>query len=262
MSPFTSPSVPLPSVAYVGSKVEVNATLINESQMRGPARLLLRMTAPDGKVQTVSDTQVEIEGDALKFVQPLVHASVVPLGPSGYYRLHAELRFDAGKVLTGEQAILAEDAADWKLPATGLQVEDPTHTLGKYFEAKTIFYPGNLSPSESWQPVLLIYNPEGHDYDSSLWTAERLTREVAERGRTVLFWATDPAHGETVTEVLQELRLLPASAQVVPLNVDWWGGWEFNTPHPIFDGLPARSSMTSISRAPLPTGELPTSRER
>ncbi len=231
--------VPLPSVAYVGSKVEVNATLINESQMRGPARLLLRMTAPDGKVQTVSDTQVEIEGDALKFVQPLVHASVVPLGPSGYYRLHAELRFDAGKVLTGEQAILAEDAADWKLPATGLQVEDPTHTLGKYFEAKTIFYPGNLSPSESWQPVLLIYNPEGHDYDSSLWTAERLTREVSERGRTVLFWATDPAHGETVTEVLRQLRLLPASAQVVPLNVDWWGGWEFNTPHPIFDGLPA-----------------------
>jgi hypothetical protein len=231
--------IPLPGVAYVGSKVQVDVTLINERQVKGSGRLLLQIIGPHGNTQTVSDGKVEIQGDSLKFVQPLLHTTVTPVGPSGYYRLRAELRVDPGQSFTGEQSVLAEDGAEWKLPVTGIQLEDPTRTLGKYFEAKPIFYRNLLSPSAFEQPVLLIYNPEGSDYDSTLWTVDALTREVSVRGRTVLLWATDTTHGDTVTEILKKVHVLPNNAQVLRLKMDYWGGWEFDTPHPIFAGLPA-----------------------
>ena len=182
---------------------------------------------------------MEVEGDALKFVQPLLDMEVVPQGPSGYYRLSAELRLDAGRTFSGEQRVLAENPVEWKLPTTGIQLEDPTRTLSKYFEAKTIFYPDLASPSHVWQPVLVVYNPEGGDFDSRYWSARGLTEEVSERGRTALLWATDTTHGKTVTDVLQQLHVLPDDAQPLALGLHWFGGWEFNTPHPIFAGLPA-----------------------
>jgi hypothetical protein len=231
--------VPLPGVAYVGSKVQVDVTLINERQVKGSGRLILQITGPDGKTQTVSEEQVEIQGDSLKFVQPLLHTDVIPWGPSGYYRLRAELRVAPSQSFTGEQFVLAENGEEWKLPVTGIQLEDPTRTLGKYFEAKTIYYPDLSSPSYSWQPVLLVYNPEGNDSNSKYWTASGLTQEVSVRGRTALLWATDTAHGKTVTELLRQVHVLPDDSQALPLGFHWFGGWEFNTPHPIFAGLPA-----------------------
>jgi hypothetical protein len=231
--------VPLPGVAYVGGKVEVDVTLINERQVKGAGKLALSITAPDGNTQLVSDEQVEVRGDSLKFVQQLLQTAVAPSGPSGYYRLRAELKLNAGQTFRGEQSILAEKAAEWKLPASGIQLEDPTHTLGKYFEARTIFYPDLASPSHVWQPVVMIYNPEGGDFDSRYWSAKGLTEEVSVLGRTALLWAADPAHGKTITDLLRQVHVLPDDAQVLLLGMHWFGGWEFNTPHPIFSGLPA-----------------------
>jgi hypothetical protein len=229
--------VPLPGTAYVGSKVQVDVTLINEKQVKGPARLQLEIVGPDGKTQSVSDERIEIQGDSLKFVEPLLHTAVVPMGPSGYYMLRAKLRLDDGKYFAGEQRVLAENAADWKLPTTGIQLEDPTLTLSKYFEAKTIYYPDLAGPSHSWQPVIVLYNPEGANFDSRYWSAKGLTEEVSVRGRTAVLWATDPAHGKTVTDLLRQVHVLPDDSQVLPLGVHWFGGWEFDTPHPIFAGL-------------------------
>ena len=231
--------VPLPGTAYVGSKVLVDVTLINEKQVKGPGRLQLEVIGPDGNRHTVSDERVEIQGDSLKFVEHLLHAAAVPMGPSGFYRLRAQLRLDEGKYFAGEQSVLAENGAEWKLPVTGIQLEDPTLTLSKYFEAKTIFYPDLASPSHVWQPVLLLYNPEGNNFDSRYWSASGLTDEVSVRGRTAVLWATDSAHGETVTDLLRQLHVLPDDSQVLPLGLHWFGGWEFSTPHPIFAGLSA-----------------------
>ena len=231
--------VPLPGTAYVGSKVQVDVTLINEKQVKGSGKLLVEITGPDGKAQTVSDERIEIQGDSLKFVEPLLHTAVIPTGPSGYYRLRAQLRLDDGKYFAGEQSVLAENATDWKLPTTGIQLEDPTRTLSKYIEAKTIYYPDLSGPAHSSQPVLLLYNPEGNNFDSRYWSAAGLTDEVSVRGRTAVLWATDAAHGKTVTDVLRQLHVLPEESQPLPLGLHWFGGWEFNTPHPIFAGLPA-----------------------
>ena len=226
--------VSLPSVAYVGSKVQVDVTLINERQVKGSGTLILQITGPDGKTQTVSKEKVEIQGDSLKFVQPLLHTSVTPIGPSGYYHLRAELCAATGQSFTGEQFVLAENGAEWKLPVTGIQLADGTRTLAKYFEAKSIFYPERSSPTALWQPVLVIYNPEGSDF-----TVPSLTEAVSNQGRTALLWASDVAHGKTVTELLQKLHVIPDDSQVLPLGVHWFGGWEFDTPHPVFAGLPS-----------------------
>jgi hypothetical protein len=231
--------VPLPGTAYVGSKVQVDVTLINEKQVKGPGRLQLEILGPDGKTQSVSDERLEIQGDSLKFVEPLLHTAVIPTGPSGYYRLRAQLRLDDGKYFAGEQSVLAENAADWKLPTSGIQLEDPTLTLSKYFEAKSIYYPDLAGPAHAWQPVLVLYNPEGANFDSRYWSAKGLTEEVSVRGRTAILWATDAAHAKTITDVLRQLHVLPDDSQVLPLGVHWFGGWEFDTPHPIFAGLPA-----------------------
>ena len=231
--------VPIPSVAYTGAKVQLAVTLINERQVKGTGRLSVRISAPDGNVQKIAENQVDIQGDPLKFVQPLYNAPVSPKGPSGSYRFEAELRLAGGQTLKGEGSILAQDPSEWKLPPDGIQLVDPTGMLDKYFEAKSSFIPGLISPSSRWQPVMVVYNPEGGDFSEGAWTAPALTQSVSKEGRTVLLWASDAAHGKTVCELLQKLHLLPPSSSVLPLGLHWFGGWEFDTPHPVFAGLPA-----------------------
>ncbi len=231
--------VPIPSVAYTGTKVQLAVTLVNERQVKGTGQLVVRLSGPDGKVQKITEEQVNIQGDPLRFVQPLYNGAMSPEGPSGSYRIEAELQLGEGQILKGERTILAENASDWNLPTTGIQLLDPTEAAGKYFEAKRIFYPDQVSPSCGWQPVMLVYNPEDGDFSSGSWSPPALTRAVSNQGRTVLFWASDASHGKTVLELLQKLRLLPESSSVLPLGLHWFGGWEFNTPHTAFAGLPA-----------------------
>jgi hypothetical protein len=231
--------VPIPSVAYTGAKVQLDVTLINERQVKGSGQLSVQILAPDGNVQKIAEMQVDIEGDTLKFVQPLYKGAVSPKGPSGSYRIEDELRLTQGQTVKGRGALLAQDASEWKLPAAGIELVDPTETLGKYFEAKPIFYPDQSSPSSPWQPVVMIYNPEGGNFSEGVWSVAALTESVSKEGRTALFWASDAAHGKTVCELLQKLRLLPQSSSVLPLGLHWFGGWEFDTPHPVFAGLPA-----------------------
>jgi hypothetical protein len=231
--------VPIPSVAYTGAKVQLAVTLINERQVRGIGQLLVQISAPDGNVQRITEKQVDIQGDPLKFVQALYNAAVSPKGPSGYYRIDAELRLAEGQTLKGQESVLVEDSSEWKLPAAGIQLVDSTEMLGKYFEAKSILFPDQSSPSSRWQPLMIVYNPEGGNSSEGAWTAPALAQSVSIEGRTVLFWASDAAHGKTVCELLQKLHLLPASSSVLTLGLDWFGGWEFDTPHPVFAGLPA-----------------------
>jgi hypothetical protein len=42
-----------------------------------------------------------------------------------------------------------------------------------------------------------------------------------------------------MVEIMKKLGLLPADAAPIPLGTDWLGGWNFNTAHPVFAGLPA-----------------------
>ena len=177
---------------------------------------------------------MEIEGDPLKFVQPLYQAAVTPQGPSGTYRIEAELRFAEGQIRKGEASVLAQDPAEWKLPASGIQLVDPTEMFSKYFEAKSIFFPGSSSPSSRWQPVMVVYNAEPDSFSASA-----LTQSVSQEGRTVLFWASDATHGKIVCDLLKKVHALPQSSSVLDLGLHWFGGWEFNTPHPVFAGLPA-----------------------
>lgn len=229
----------IPSVVYTGAKVQLDVTLINERQMKGAGQLLVQISSPDEVVQKIAEKQVDIRGDPLKFVQPLYDAAVSLQGHSGSYRIEAELRLADGQTLKGQGSVLAQDASEWKLPATGILLVDPAKMLGKHFEAKSIFYPNESSPSSPWQPLIVIYNPEGGDFNEAMWSEAILTQSVSKSGRTVLLWATDAAHGKTVCEVLQKLRLLPASSSVLPLGLHWFGGWEFDTPHPVFAGLPS-----------------------
>jgi hypothetical protein len=141
--------------------------------------------------------------------------------------------------LKGERSILAENSSEWKLPTAGIQLLDPTGIVGKYFEAKSIFYPDQVSSSLDWQPVVMIYNPEKDNFAEGAWSVSALTQTVSIEGRTVLFWASDAAHGKTVVDLLRKLRVLPEGSSVLPLGLHWFGGWEFDTPHPIFAGLPA-----------------------
>ena len=231
--------VPIPSVGYTGAKVQLAVTLINERQVKGTGQLSVQILAPDGTVQKIAEMQVDIEGDALKFVQPLYKGAVSPKGPSGSYRIEAELRRADGQTLKGQGSVFVQDASEWKLPAAGIELVDPTEMLGKYFEAKSIFFPDQSSPSSRWQPVMMIYNPEGGNFSEGVWSVPALTESVSKEGRTVLFWAPDAAHGKTICELLQKLRLLPQSSSVLPLGLHWFGGWEFDTPHPVFAGLPA-----------------------
>jgi hypothetical protein len=207
--------------------------------VKGTGQLLVQISAPNDTVQRIAEMPVDIQGDPLKFVQPLYNATVSPKGPSGSYRIEAELRLAEGQTLKGQGSVLAQDPSEWKLPAAGIQLVDPTEMLGKYFEAKSIFFPDQSSPSSRWQPVMMVYNPEGGNFSEGAWTAPALTQSVSREGRTVLFWASDAAHGKTVCELLQKLHMLPASSSVLPLGLHWFGGWEFDTPHPVFAGLPA-----------------------
>jgi len=231
--------VPIPSVAYIGAKVELAVTLINERQIKGTGQLQMKITAPDGNAQEITEKQVQIEGDPLKFVQPLYQGEVSPKGPGGFYRIEAELHLTQGQMLKEGASVLAQDPSEWKLPAAGIELVDPTQMLGKYFEAKSIFLPGTSSPSSRWQPVMVVYDPEGGNFSEGDWSAPALTESVSKQGRTALFWASDTAHGKTVCELLQRLHVLPPSSAVLPLGLHWFGGWEFDTPHPVFAGLPA-----------------------
>ena len=226
--------VPIPSVAYTGARVQLTVTLINERQVKGTGKLLVRMVAPDGTAQTVTEQPVEIQGDPLKFVEPLSQAAVTPQGPSGTYRIEAELRFAEGQIRKGEASVFAQDPAEWKLPASGIQLVDPTEMFSKYFEAESVFFPGSSSPSSRWQPVMVVYNAEPDSFSASA-----LTQSVSQEGRTVLFWASDATHGQIVCDLLKKVHALPQSSSVLDLGLHWFGGWEFNTPHPVFAGLPA-----------------------
>lgn len=96
-----------------------------------------------------------------------------------------------------------------------------------------------ITYTSPWQPVIVVCNSEGGKFSEAVWSDAALTQSVSREGRTVRFWASDAAHGKTVCEVLQKLHLLPASSSVLPLGLHWFGGWEFDTPHPVFAGLPA-----------------------
>ena len=231
--------VPIPSVAYTGTQVQLAVTLINERQVKGTGRLVVRMSGPEGKVEKITEQQVGIQGDPLKFVQPLFVAAVSPEGPSGSYRIEAELRLAEGQTLKGERSILVENASEWKLPNTGIKLVDTTEMVAKYFEAKSILCPDESSPTSRWQPVVMIYNPEADNFHEGEWSVSALTQTVSIEGRTVLFWAPDAAHGKTVVDLLRKLHVLPEGSSVLPLGLHWFGGWEFDTPHPVFAGLPA-----------------------
>jgi hypothetical protein len=125
------------------------------------------------------------------------------------------------------------------LPTSGIAIEDEdtSRDFAKYLEAKSLFYPDHASPRTAWQPVTMVYDLESRDSQIEGWARNFAT--LADHGKTVLLWATDARHGRIVVEVLKKLGLLPAEAAAVPLGADWLGGWNFNTPHPVFAGLPA-----------------------
>jgi hypothetical protein len=225
--------VPLPSKVFADEETHVRIALINEQQVKGPAQLLLQLQAPDGSLSTLRESNVEIEGTPSVFVQDLANVTVRPSGKSGYYHLLAELRFpDGAKTLRQQSRLLVENPSEWTLPLSGIALEDPTFSLGKYLEAKGIFYPDRSSPQSLWQPVRLMYNnvPSVEHGDLQL---------LSESGRTLLLWATDTRHGKAIVNLLQQLKLLSPEAEAVHLQPAWFGGWDFNTPHPILAGMPA-----------------------
>ncbi|MGD0007389.1 MAG: sugar-binding domain-containing protein [Terriglobia bacterium] len=230
--------VPIPSTAFAGQRIQLRTALINERQVKGPGQLTLELSNPGGNTQVLSKAEVPIEADPLRFVQELATNEVVLEGASGYYKLKAELRLPGGQTLESERSVLVGNRGEWKLPSSGIVLEDPTRTLAKYFEAKSLFYPDHASPQSAWQPVEMIYNPQSGGFEEGAWAPETLTT-VAEQGKTILLWATDSGHGQTIVGVLQKLKLLPDEATAVPLGLHWFGGWNFNTPHPVFAGLPA-----------------------
>lgn len=125
------------------------------------------------------------------------------------------------------------------MPNSGIAIEDldTRPDMAKYLEAKSLFYPDHASPRTAWQPVELIYDLEARDSPTEAW-AQNIAA-LADDGKTILLWAGDARHGATVVEILKKLRLLPAESAAVPLEADWIGGWNFNTTHPVFSGLPA-----------------------
>jgi hypothetical protein len=230
--------VPVPSTAFAGQRVQVRIALINERQVKGPGQLTLQLVDSKGNSQALGKEGIQIEGDPLRFVQDLTRKEVTIDGASGYYRLKAELSLPNGQKSESERSVLVGNRGEWKLPTSGVVLEDSTRTLGKYFEAKSLFYPDHASPQSAWQPVEMIYNPEPGGFEAEAWASQTLTA-VAEHGKVILLWASDSRHGETVVDILQKLKLLPPQATAVPLGLHWFGGWNFNTPHPVFAGLPA-----------------------
>ncbi len=132
--------VPIPSVTYAGSKVQVTVSLINEQQLKGAGELVVKMSGPGSTGEKTIEKQVEIEGDSLTFVQPLVEVTLSPQGMSPQsesYLIEAELHLTGGKTLKGQRPILVENQSAWTLPSGGIEVQDSTHMLDKYLEAKS-----------------------------------------------------------------------------------------------------------------------------
>jgi len=230
--------VPTPSRVYSGRSVQIRFALINEAHAKGPGELTLRMVTPDGDAQLLGKRSVEIMGDPLKFVQDLWTTEVAPRGASGYYKLHAELKLPSGSALDAERTVLVENPAEWELPTKGIALIDPGRALRRHFEGHSLFFPEPTSPQSRWQPVELIYDPEPGGFESATWDPEEL-KSAADQGKSILFWASDVEHGKRVVAILRDLELIPPESSVVPLGLHWFGGWNFNTPHPVFAGLPA-----------------------
>lgn len=226
--------VPLPSKAFAGERVHVRIALINERQVRGPAELVLALMSPDGATRVLDTKEVEIQGSEIHFVQDIDQVTVQPEEATGNYHLRAELEFqNTHNVLKQDRPLLVENRSDWSLPRSGIEVQDPTNTLNKYFEAKDIFYPDPSSPRSLWQPVDLVYNP------GAAFLKTLMMQSVSEQGRTLLILAPSARSGQAIVEFMKTLKVLPSNASMVPLVINWFGGWEFDTPHPIFSGLPA-----------------------
>jgi hypothetical protein len=231
--------LPIPGNAYAGERVRVRIALINEPHVNGPGQLTLELIDPRSNSPALAKEQVQIQGDPLRFVQDLETREITLGDASGRYTLKAELSLPQGQDLQSERSVLVGNRADWKLPNSGIAIEDEdsTHSLTKYFEAKSLFYPDHVSPESAWQPVELVYDLEPNYYQTDAW-AQKLAAK-AQDGKTLLIWATDIRHGAVMVEILKKLGLLPAEAAAVPLGTDWLGGWNFNTDHPVFAGLPA-----------------------
>jgi hypothetical protein len=231
--------LPIPSNAYAGERIRVRVAVINELHVNGPGQLTLELIDPKGKSQDLSNQTVLIQGDPLRFVQDLENRELSPGDASGRYTLKAELALPQRYKLQSERLVLVGNRADWKLPASGIVIEDEdsTRNLTKYFEAKSFYYPDHVSPESAWQPVEVIYDLEPDYFATEAWA--RKFADMAENGKTILLWASDTRHGAEVVEILKKLGLLPAEAAAIPLGTDWLGGWNFNTAHPVFAGLPA-----------------------
>jgi hypothetical protein len=231
--------LPTPSNAYAGERIRVRIALIDEPHMNGPGQFTFELIDPKGNSQELAHQTVLIQGDPLRFVQDLDTKEVTLGDESGRYTLKAELTFPQGRGLQSERSVLVGNRADWKLPASGIFIEDEdsTRNLTKYFEAKSLFYPDHVSPESAWQPVEVIYDLEPNYFATEAW-AQKFA-DMADNGKTILLWASDTRHGAEVVEILKKVGLLPAEAAAIPLGTDWLGGWNFNTSHPVFAGLPA-----------------------
>jgi hypothetical protein len=214
-------------VVPVGDTVTADFYIVNEKDVKGDARLLIKVQDQQGNVYLSKTQNVTIKGGVV-YGQLLTAGVKIPISKAGYTKVSAQLIQGSLTVTEGEDKVFAVKVRTDKV-SKSLVVADGTGAIQSYLKYVGV-------PFKSFRSG----RPDGHvmvvgDFDPPQ-TGNPLVTDILEwvnNGNTLVIvgntekWATFLGKKEVV-----EYR----GMQV--MGTSWYGGNYFVKEHPLFAGLP------------------------
>jgi hypothetical protein len=243
-----------PVNVYRGSKVQLEAVLMNQDDVLRPGKYPARfqVAGPDMKLLLDKTVDVEIADPTGKpeppFVQPVLKEEITLDGPTGRYRFLAT--FQHGIPAGGGEAVFyASDAAEMPAVQGDVLVWGDDQELLNWLTKNSISArPFDATKQAGRELIVASGNPPGQDLDQAFGD---LARHIA-RGSGVVFLTyptlMDRAASEQATPAWQRMPPVPLKWAPFPMDgkpsigdvptwyfhADYWG-----KVHPVFAGLPS-----------------------
>lgn len=229
---------PRARVLEKNAKLAVDFFLINETGRSGPHRLDVSVVGESGAILRKATQEVQVTGGDV-FGQPLGTGMEFPASEAGLIRIQATLAPAKGKALAGSDAVRALEIAPVLNGQEVVVLSDHpalSRTLQNRLGAKPVAWHPETTAKRA-----IVGGSAGAEWRAAL---PALLQKVEQDGMRLVFWPDTAADATAFAEALAQNGVVKFDGMVgADLPGGYMGGFYFNRPHWLFQGLPANGAM-------------------